>query len=114
MGVAEGELGRVTLTAQQLRSGARDDRLYQEAQSVEKMVAGEGPYECAAAIDEDVLAVLLLEGLMASVTSPSITTELFHFGDSSVVDATYLRVLFIQSAFGTSLPRSGHDAANVS
>jgi hypothetical protein len=43
-----------------------------------------------------------------------ITVELFHSGDSSVVDATYLRVLFIQSALGTSLPRSGHEAANVS
>jgi hypothetical protein len=42
------------------------------------------------------------------------TVVLFHSGDSSVVDATYLCVLFIQSAFATSLPRCGHEAANTS
>jgi hypothetical protein len=74
----------------------------------------ERPDQRAAAVDEDVLAVLLLEALYGSATSPSITSLLCHSGDFRVVDATNLRVLFIQSAFGTSLPRCGHEAAKVS
>jgi hypothetical protein len=51
---------------------------------------------------------------IASATSPWITVVLFQAGDCSVEDATYLGVPFIQSAFGTSLPRCGQEAANVS
>jgi hypothetical protein len=41
----------------------------------------------------------------ASLTSSVRTVVFCHLGDSSVADATYFLVLFIQSPFWTSLPR---------
>lgn len=109
--VGEQEFGQITFVAEQPGFGADDNWVHEEAKLVEQVVSDERPDERAAAVDKDVFAVLMLA---ASATSPSITVVSFHSGDTKVDEATYMGVLLIQSEFGTSLPRSGHGAANVS
>jgi hypothetical protein len=84
------------------------DRMQQEPQLIDQRSSPALPFTVM------VLPSSRLSRETASAVSPFSTVVFCQSGDSRVVEATYFWVLFIQSAFATSLPRSGQEAAKTS
>ena len=97
---------------EQALPAAEDDREDHQPVLVHEVVLHQRLDELAAAVDQDVAAVGLLQLGHLAGTSSLITVELFQVGSPRVLETTYLGMLLNLSANSPS--REGHAAANPS